>query len=324
MNMEPVRTLMVADEGIVHRNLIHPDDLPSRAQVELCKVWLSKFSKKRQFPHGKRQNSYYLKDVVEEATGAYVTNGAFIQAALELEFRYATIDGPNAFFHIELLLPEDNWKRVKPRGFSKWLFKQHHLPLAFDAKEDQEWPRRAIRFIDFWRYLDRHNSMSERTADDLSEAWEQWTGKMSPRPDLIETDCVYDRECDFISYGKSYPHAPRDCTYLYALVETRAEPVKATTVEHIRVRYVGQTTSPTKRLRDHIHRPGSIDRVKWIGGLLNDNRSLEMAIFDTVAKSLANALEKAGIYAFSKCETRWDDQIEGFPPLDDALLNVDK
>jgi hypothetical protein len=99
MNMEAVRTLMVADEGIVDRNLIHPDDLPSRTQAELCKEWLSKLSKKRQLPQGNRQNSYYLKHVVEEATGAHVTNGAFIQAALELGFRCATIDGPNAFFH---------------------------------------------------------------------------------------------------------------------------------------------------------------------------------------------------------------------------------
>ena len=166
--------------------------------------------------------------------------------------------------------------------------------------------------------------MSDRTRDSLSEAWEQWTGKIAPRPDLIETDCVYDRECDFISYGKPYSRAPRDCTYLYALVETVVERIRDTPVEHIRVRYVGQTTSPAKRLRDHIHRPGSIDRVKWIGGLLNDNRSLEMAIFDTVAKSLADALEKAAIYAFSECETRWDNQLGGFPSPDLALLNIDK
>ena len=147
---------------------------------------------------------------------------------------------------------------------------------------------------------------------------------MAPRPDLIDTDPVYDRECGFISYGQSYPLAPTNCTYLYALTESVVEHVKEYSFERTRVRYVGQTTSPTKRLRDHIHRPGSIDRVKWIGGLLNSNQLLQMAVFDTVAKSMAGTLEKAAIYAFSECETRWDDDLNGFPPLDDALLNVDK
>jgi hypothetical protein len=50
-----------------------------------------------------------------------------------------------------------------------------------------------------------------------------------------------------------------------------------------------------------------------------------MAIFHVNAALLmANALEKAAIYAFQECETRWDDNLDGFPPLDDALLNIDK
>jgi hypothetical protein len=78
-------------------------------------------------------------------------------------------------------------------------------------------------------------------------------------------------------------------------------------------------------LREHILRPGSFDRVKWIAQLLETDQYPQMAIFDTnVALSMANALEKAAIYAFSECETRWDENLDGFPPLDDALLNINK
>jgi hypothetical protein len=49
-----------------------------------------------------------------------------------------------------------------------------------------------------------------------------------------------------------------------------------------------------------------------------------MAIFYTnVDLSMSNALEKAAIYAFSECETRWDDfGLNGFQSLDNALLNI--
>ena len=148
--------------------------------------------------------------------------------------------------------------------------------------------------------------------------------KWLPRPDLIDTGPVYNQECDFISYADPYPLAPNGCTYLYALLEKEIVLVSTTEIERVRVRYVGQTTSPAKRLRDHTHRPGSIERVKWIGGLLNNNVPLQMAIFDIADNSMTSVLEKGAIYAFSKCETRWDDQLNGFPPFDDALLNIDK
>jgi len=58
---------------------------------------------------------------------------------------------------------------------------------------------------------------------------------------------------------------------------------------------------------------------------LSKDKYPQMAIFRSgVALSMANSLERAAIYAFQECETRWDDQLDGFPPLDDALLNIDK
>ncbi|MDQ2974326.1 MAG: hypothetical protein M3R69_02800 [Acidobacteriota bacterium] len=257
--------------------------------------------------------------MVEDAIGRYVTNGAFIQAAVDVGFEYSSIIGPNAYFHIELRLPEDEWRRVRPTGFTKWLFQQECLELAQTAIRDPMWPRTARRFIDFWRYLNKHHGRSARDEDLLEEAWKSWSGQMAPRPDLIDTDVVYNRECDFISLGDPYPDAFPGFTYLYALVETE----KLNNL--VRVRYVGQAISPRKRLREHILRPGSFDRVKWIGQLLESSQYPQMAIFfSNAGLQMANSLEKAAIYAFSECETHWDDNLDGFPPLDDALLNIGK
>ena len=291
---------------------------PSPPQVDDCKQWLLTYAKKTRRPDGKRLNSYYLKHVVERAVGHYISNGALIQAAIALGFECSLIDGPNALFHIDLRLPEDDWKRVKPTGFSKFLFKHDHSQLARHSKIDPTWPRQAKRFIDLWRYLGCDGGYGG-TDDELCEAWESWTGKMPPRPDLIKTRVVYNRECDFISYGDRYPVADERGTYLYALVDIDEE------YDLIRVRYVGQTVSPSKRLTEHIKRPGSIDRVKWIGQMLSKDTYPQMAIIRRgVALSEADILEKAAIYAFQSCETHWDDKLEGFPPLDDALLNIDK
>jgi len=62
-----------------------------------------------------------------------------------------------------------------------------------------------------------------------------------------------------------------------------------------------------------------------MGGLLQKNQYPRMAIFyEGASLTMADSLEKAAIYAFSSCETYWDDKLDGFPPLDDALLNIDK
>lgn len=319
--METTQKRIVGRTGFVRSECIDEDEMLSQSEIELCKDWLLKFAKRKNRKRGEGVNSYYLKHVIEETISQYAPNGACIQAAIDLGYKYAVDDGPNAYFHMELLLPDEDWKRVRPRGFSKWLFKQEAM-FGLDAKYDPNWPRTATRFIDFWRYLkcDGDGWVSEA----ICNAWEKWTGRIAPRPDFIDTDPVYSCECDFISYGQPYPIAPPQSTYLYALIEDVVDQIKEYSFTRIRVRYVGQTTSPTKRLRDHVHRPGSIDRVKWIGGLLNTNQSLRMAVFDTVAKSMADVLEKAAIYAFSESETRWDDELDGFPPLDEALLNVDK
>jgi len=177
---------------------INANDAPSPTQVEDCKKWLLKYAEKKRLPQDRCLNSYYLKHVVEDAIGQYVTNGAFIQAAFE-GFQYSSIVGPNAYFNIELRLPEDEWSRIRPEGFSRWLFQQEHLQLAQRAKIDRTWPRKARRFIDFWRYLNSQGGRSTSDEDWLSEAWELWSGQTAPRPDWIDTDVVYDRQCDSLA-----------------------------------------------------------------------------------------------------------------------------
>jgi len=76
-----------------------------------------------------------------------------------------------------------------------------------------------------------------------------------------------------------------------------------------------------RKMRHH----GLTSRTANNGQMLQKNKYPQMAIFQTgVALSMADSLEKGAIYAFQSCETYWDDELDGFPPLDDALLNIDK
>src|SRR5439155_1372906 len=81
---------------------VREKEMPLRTHVDECKQWLLKYAKKKRLAQGKCLNSYYLKHLAEKAIGHYITNGALIQAAIELGFRYSSIFGPNAYFHMEL------------------------------------------------------------------------------------------------------------------------------------------------------------------------------------------------------------------------------
>jgi len=66
-------------------------------QFELCLEFLSQCGKSRKI--NRRRSSYGLKRYVEEHFGQYVSNGAFIAAALYLNFAIEP-DGPNACLNI--------------------------------------------------------------------------------------------------------------------------------------------------------------------------------------------------------------------------------
>ena len=305
---------MIVDYGIKRESDNKDYEPPVDSHEEfLCKEWLEKYAKSKRVNKIDCINSYGLKHKIENQIGQYVSNGACIQAADDLGFKYwIGEDSINANFYMQLLLPEDEWKRIRPSGFSGWLFKQTDYALSIDAKRDYDWPRKASTFMDFWQYLKRW----EHVLDEFCHLWERWIGSPAPRPDQIDTDAVYEEECDFINYGMEYPQAEDGFTYLYALVETDSRN------SSLKVRYVGQTIKPAIRLRQHVLQPGTIEKVKWVGSLLNEGKYPKMAIFEKVVISEAKQKEKAAIYAFSECETLWDKEINEFRPIEEALLNI--
>ena len=71
---------------------------PDPEQVRLCVKWIEENTKvlKTIRPNA---GSYYLKHVVEKAYETYISNGAFIQAAIEVGFRFER-DRLNATFNM--------------------------------------------------------------------------------------------------------------------------------------------------------------------------------------------------------------------------------
>ncbi len=75
-------------------------DLPDPRQVVVCRRWIRWFVRPRKTINSRR-SSYGLKHDAENWAGIYVTNGAFIAAAVAEGYRYEQIDrGPNANFNM--------------------------------------------------------------------------------------------------------------------------------------------------------------------------------------------------------------------------------
>ena len=79
----------------------HPID---REQVEICKKWIKKFLKPTKTIKDD-PTSYHYKHMVEEWSGQYISNGAFILAMLELGYNFRK-SGPNAVFNAVLAKKE--------------------------------------------------------------------------------------------------------------------------------------------------------------------------------------------------------------------------
>jgi hypothetical protein len=78
---------------------------PEQEQVELCKNWITKNCKPRKTINH-NHSSYGLKHDVERDVGEYISNGAFIRAAIELGYKYK-VKSPNAWFAMTLIKGED-------------------------------------------------------------------------------------------------------------------------------------------------------------------------------------------------------------------------
>jgi len=90
-----------------------PRAAPDAGEVQLCRDWLKAYAEKTNTPRP-RSSSYGLKHVVETWAGTYVSNGAFIVAAM-LEGYTITPSGPdslNAHFNMSLR----KWKARKEQA----------------------------------------------------------------------------------------------------------------------------------------------------------------------------------------------------------------
>ena len=148
--------------------------------VRMCEDWINRFAKIQSTYSD--DSSYGLKHDVERFYGEYVTNGSFIQAALNMGYKVKKngggVNNPNACFNMSVTRPEDQFRLVNPTGFSKWLFSRENMDLpyahlAIDAKEDSNWPRQGKDYLEFYEVVRRYPYAVEQ----LSEAWLDYTGK---------------------------------------------------------------------------------------------------------------------------------------------------
>lgn len=77
-------------------------ELPEAHQVMACMAWIILFTTKTKTIRPTR-SSYGYKHGVENATGIYISNGAFIEAARRTGYNMTQIrGGPNAHFNMSL------------------------------------------------------------------------------------------------------------------------------------------------------------------------------------------------------------------------------
>jgi hypothetical protein len=82
-------------------------DLPPQDQVEHCEAWILNFCQPQQSINYHR-TSYGLKHSVENwksglpSDRSYVSNGAFIMAAVRLGYKYVRVQGLNAHFNMKI------------------------------------------------------------------------------------------------------------------------------------------------------------------------------------------------------------------------------
>lgn len=312
--MQKVDNFVVTEQGLIQKEEYDPDKhrLPTQEEIDLCKEWIGNFCKTGSM--NPEAHSYSLKHEVERWTEkeiTYVSNGAFISAALNLGYKAQALGNKitNTIFNMILLQP--GWKRIRPIGFSKWLFdqKDQNTPigdLAKEASKDETWPGRATKFIEFQLYLEINMRATSACLRTLKEAWIACYGEKPPHPDLkIYTNCdrFYDGECDTLEYGDSYPEAPNGKAYIYVLFEPSGNDGL------LHVRYVGKTDKPAERLKQHITCPGSIEKVIWTSKLLEAGTYPRMGIIELVNEKETSLAEEIYILAFGEYERRPDQPI---------------
>lgn len=299
--------------------------LPDPDQIELCENWLKENSTARKT---NRIFSYALKHIVEENVGTYISNGAAIQAAINIGYHVSFNKRDkhiNADIHCISPFEPDAWKRVRPTGFSRWLFNYSGpsysvSDLGHDGKLDERWPRRAEEFWEFHQYVTSWSN-GEDWEDAFMAAWGEYTGcKVYRETDFPIDDIAVHNEWDdsgkitVISVGDSFPKSPSGSTYLYAIFEDDK-------IEGRNIVYVGKSKTPSQRLKQHIRQPVNRKMYAWIIELESRGELPKMVVFDCIDDSQVNHAEKAAIYWISRATSRYDME-HGFQRWQDALLNT--
>jgi hypothetical protein len=88
---------------------------PDVRQVELCKKFILEHGRKLKNVSKRNGTTYMWKHVAEKVVGEYITNGAFIQAAIELGFTVKQIPGrPTGILNMSV-----------SQAFKRWLAEEH-------------------------------------------------------------------------------------------------------------------------------------------------------------------------------------------------------
>ena len=105
--------------GLLRGNHETKDDAPPTGEVLACIHWIMEFAEPTEAVV-KRHTSYGLKHIVERYSGDYVSNGAFIEAALLLGFKCSISHGSiNPYFNMTF----KKWD-----VYQKYLFWVHGRP----------------------------------------------------------------------------------------------------------------------------------------------------------------------------------------------------
>lgn len=187
--------LTITQWGLISTSQLQPETHhpPALGEVTICREWFSRHvvpaeqMDARTVYHASPTTltSYAAKHLVETWTEQqygirqHISQGAFIQAALDLGYAIQPVTESGHIkksVQIHVWLREDDWRRVWPAGFSRWLFRfrDDNSPigdLARDAFADPQWPRRADDFVVFHAHL-RRNHVKLYVFDVLDEAWE--------------------------------------------------------------------------------------------------------------------------------------------------------
>mgnify|MGYP003592045849 CR=1 FL=1 len=86
----------------------------------------------------------------------------------------------------------------------------------------------------------------------------------------------FDEEVEGIVIEDKYQDAPNGFTYIYCLYEEINKYDKL-------IRYIGQTVSPQNRIKQHTIFPGNIEKVAWVGSLLNSGSYPKLVVLDLIS-----------------------------------------